>query len=289
MIVDGRAVAAVAVLTMIWGSSFFLTTLALDGFHPMSIAFSRLALAAVVLVPLALISGAGLPQGAEWRTAFVLGAVGLALPQTLLAYAQRELPSGTVSIFIAAVPLFTLVLAWLVLGDVISKRRWAGFAIGFVGLLLLAGPTAFAGFSAGPFSVVMAIFAAVFYAVSAIAIRGMKGMHPFRATAGAMIMGSAVSAVFGIGQMPASLPPSGAIIGLVALGLFPTGLAQILRYYTVRRSGPVFSSIVGYLIPIWAGFLGVAVLDEAFLWRDLAAYGLILTGLLVARERRKPS
>ncbi len=289
MIVDGRAVAAVAVLTMIWGSSFFLTTLALEGFHPMSIAFSRLALAAFVLVPLALISGAGLPRGAEWRTAFVLGAVGLALPQTLLAYAQRELPSGTVSIFIAAVPLFTLVFAWLVLGDFISKRRWTGFAIGFVGLLLLAGPTAFAGISAGPVSVVMAIFAAVFYAVSAIAIRGMKGMHPFRATAGAMIMGSAVSAVFGISQMPASLPPSGAIIGLVALGLFPTGLAQILRYYTVRRSGPVFSSIVGYLIPIWAGFLGVAILDETFLWRDLAAYGLILTGLLVARERRKPS
>lgn len=289
MIADHRAVAAVAVLTMIWGSSFFLTTLALDGFHPMTIAFGRLALAGLVLVPLALVSGAGLPQGAEWRTAFVLGVIGLALPQTMLAYAQRTLPSGTVSIFIAAVPLFTLVLARLFLGDFISKRRWFGFAIGFAGLLLLAGPAAFAGIHAGPGAVALASCAAVLYAISAVSIRGMRGMHPLRATAGAMIMGSAMSAAFGLSQMPTSLPPTTALIGLITLGLLPTGLAQILRYYTVRRSGPVFASVVGYLIPIWAGFLGVAVLDETFLWRDAGAYGLILSGLLVARERRKPT
>jgi len=288
MIRDGRAVAAVAILTMIWGSSFFLTTLALEGFHPLAIAFSRVALAGLALVPLAILTGAGLPQGREWRTALVLGGIGLALPQSLLAYAQLALHSGTVSIFIAAVPLFILLLARLFLGEFISIRRWLGFAVGFGGLLVLAGPSAFGGMAGDGQAVLMAVIAAICYAISSVSIRGMKGMHPLRATAGAMIAASAVSAPFGLTHLPQVLPEWPAIAGLLALGLFPTGIAQILRYYTVRRSGPVFASIVGYLIPIWAGFLGVFILDETLGLREFGAYALILTGLLVARERAKP-
>jgi len=288
MIKDGKAVASVAILTMIWGSSFFLTTMALEGFHPLAVAFSRVGLAGLVLVPVAIFSGVGLPVGREWIAALVLGGVGLTLPQSMLAYAQQVLHSGTVSIFIAAVPLFILLLARLFLGEAISARRWFGFAIGFGGLLVLAGPSALAGLAGDGPAVLMAMIAAVCYAISSVAIRGMNAMHPLRATAGAMVAGTIVSAPFGLSHIPEVMPSFNAVAGILALGLFPTGIAQILRYYTVRRSGPVFASIVGYLIPIWAGFLGVLVLDESLGLHEFSAYALILTGLLVARERARP-
>ena len=75
------------------------------------------------------------------------------------------------------------------------------------------------------------------------------------------------------------------MVALLALGVFQTGLAQFLRYVAIRRAGPVFVSIVAYLIPIWAGVLGVAFLDESITVAAVAAYALILCGILIARDR----
>ncbi|MEO0913282.1 MAG: EamA family transporter, partial [Pseudomonadota bacterium] len=58
---------------------------------------------------------------------------------------------------------------------------------------------------------------------------------------------------------------------------------------TVRRSGPVFVSVVGYLIPLWAGAIGVLFLGEVLTPRMITAFGLILAGLLIARDRSRAS
>ena len=117
-------------------------------------------------------------------------------------------------------------------------------------------------------------------------VRAMPPIPSLPATAAAHISAAVFLLPFGVAAAPDTWPDTTPLVALVALGVFQTGLAQFLRVVAIRRAGPVFVSIVGYLIPIWAGVLGVALLDETVTSRAVAAYALILGGILIARDRR---
>lgn len=284
---DARSWALVGALTTIWGSSFFLIAVALRGVAPLPLAAGRVSFAALTLGIALTAFGARLPRDARvWGWCAALGAVGLGLPFTLLAFAQQTVPSGVAAIYIATVPLFVLVLSRLAFGDAVRARQWTGFIVGLGGIAWLAGPDALAGLGGGGGAGQAACLGAAFcYASGAMIVRAMPEIEPLSATAAAHIAAAVLLSPLVLLDPPQAMPGPGPLGALVALGVFQTGLAQFLRFVAIRRSGPVFVSIVGYLIPIWAGILGVALLDEPLSLRSAAAYGLILGGILIARSR----
>jgi drug/metabolite transporter (DMT)-like permease len=284
---DSRAWALVAALTVIWGSSFFLIAVALGGFAPLPLAAGRVGFAALALAAALLATGVRLPRGAPaWGWCAALGAVGLAGPFTLLAWGQQTVPSAVASIYIAATPLFVLGLARLVFRDRIGRRKWTGFVVGLAGVAVLAGPDALRGLAGGVVLGQLACLGAAFcYASGAMLVRAMPTVEPLAATAAAHLAAAALLLPLGLADAPHVWPAAAPVAALVVLGVVQTGLAQFLRFVAIRRAGPVFVSVVGYLIPIWAGFLGVALLGETLSLRAVAAYGLILAGVLVARDR----
>lgn len=286
---DARSWALVGALTTIWGSSFFLIAVALEGFDPLPLAAGRVSFAALALGLAVWATGARLPASSrDWAWCGALGAVGLALPFTLLAWAQQTVPSGVAAICIASVPLFVLALARLVFGDAIGPRKWAGFAIGLGGVAWLAGPDAVAGLgSGGGLGQIACLGAALCYACGAMIVRAMPPIPPLGATAAAHIAAAVFLLPFGVAGAPEAWPAATPLAALAALGVVQTGLAQFLRFVAIRRAGPVFVSIVGYLIPIWAGVLGVALLGETVTLQAVAAYALILVGILIARDRAR--
>ncbi|MXU65523.1 DMT family transporter [Oceanomicrobium pacificus] len=287
---DWLSAGGVGLLVVIWGSSFFLTSLSLDGYAPLAVAGGRIFIAAIFVTAFALLSGQGLPRSLrDWGWSALVGIVSLALPFSLLSWAQLFVPTNIVAIFISAVPLFILLLARLVLKEAISLRKWTGFGIGFLGLVWLSSPGSMPDLPLRDLALPIAALAltCLCYATGAILIRIMPPMRPLQGTAGAMICASAVTLPLGLGAGLAAAPlvtlPA---LALLALGLLPTGLAQTLRFFIIRRRGPVYMSIVGYLIPLWAGFLGIVVLGEELRASAALAYGLIILGVLVSRDGR---
>jgi drug/metabolite transporter (DMT)-like permease len=176
------------------------------------------------------------------------------------------------AIYIASVPLFVLALSRLVFRDPIGPRRWAGFAIGLAGVAALAGPDAAAGLGAGSGAGQAACVAAAFcYACGAIIARAMPATEPLSATAAARLAAAAMLLPFGLAGLPAAWPGTAPVAALAALGVVQTGLAQYLRFIAIKRAGPVFVSVVAYLIPLWAALLGVALLGETLTVRAVAA------------------
>ncbi len=287
---DARSWVLVGLLTGIWGSSFFLIAVALQGFGPVALATGRVGLAALALGLALALTGGRLPRDLRrWGWCAALGIAGLALPFTLLAYAQQTVPSGIAAIYIASVPLFLLALTRLVFRDPVRPLQWLGFTIGLAGVSGLAGGDALAGIASGAvLGQAACIGAALCYACGALIVRAMPPVPPLEATAAAHLAAAAVLIPFGLADLPGAWPSAAPVAALVALGVVQTGLAQLLRYVAIKRAGPVFVSIVGYLIPIWAGVLGVLVLGEALGPPTVAAYGVILFGLLVARGRKQP-
>ena len=281
----------VAILVVIWGSAFGLTSVALEGFSPVETSFGRTALAAVVVTLIAIVSGQGIPNTLmEWRWLSLLGIVGLAAPITLLSWAQLSIPSTVASIFISSVPLFILLATRMILREPVSRRKWTGFAIGFGGLVWLAGPAAISqvGVEGQAIAQLACILVAMGYASGGIIIKVMPPLPPFRATAGTMISGAVFLLPFGYSAFETALgAPMIPLIALIALGILPSGIGQNIRYIVVKRKGPVFMSLVGFLLPVWAGFVGFFILDEALTLHTVSAYAIILGGLLISRDRVK--
>jgi drug/metabolite transporter (DMT)-like permease len=283
-------------LVALWGSSFLLVRVSLDAFTPVAVTAGRLLIGAGVLALALTLHRRRLPCSVQaWIFFSAMAVVGNALPFFLIAWGQREIPSGLTGILMAVMPLVVLVLAhFLVAGERLTPRRVAGFAIGFAGVLVLTGPEARAamvGREASFISQLAVLAAAVCYGVAAIIARRGPPLDPV-VTAGAVlgIAGVLVGAFLvaaGLRAGPAaathasvSLAPA---LSMLALGALSTGLATVVYFNLVARAGPTFLSLINYLIPVWAVVLGALVLGERLPTRAFAALAMILAGVVIAR------
>jgi drug/metabolite transporter (DMT)-like permease len=77
--------------------------------------------------------------------------------------------------------------------------------------------------------------------------------------------------------------PAISLLALLYLGMFPTGLAQLLLVQVIRSAGPVFMSLLNYQVPLWSMLLGVVFLGEELPTNIYWALTLILSGLALSQ------
>lgn len=284
-----RAAGLIAALALLWGSGFFWIALSLDGFTPVQLTFARLALGALVLVPIVLVRRLPRPAGgAMWAHLAVSALVGNAIPYTLFAIAEQSVPSSFAGVINATTPLWTLLLALATRSDSrMTVRRGAGVALGFVGVLVLFEPwNGVAGGTAG--GILACVGAAASYGLAYIyqaRYLTNRGLSPLTLTAAQLVLATGILAL--------ALPFSGAIrspeplaiAAVLTLGIIGTGLALIINFQLIATEGATAASVVTYLVPAVALLLGVLVLDEpATVALPLGAL-LILAGVALTRAR----
>lgn len=296
---DYRGVSALALMVVIWGSSFLLISLSLREFNPVQVVAGRLLLGGGFLLLMVGLSGQSLRGLMEhWRWLLLISIVNYTIPFFAVAWAQQTIPSSMTAIFMSGIPLFTLLLSRIVLGEVVSARRWMGFALGFTGLLWLTGADALsqAGLSASAMPQLVLIGACVLFALSSVIIRRMPRVPALPATAVMLVVGGLILLPLGgygavdkamtiiAGDVMALGPAIISLGALICLGILPTAVGQLLRTFTIQSYGPVFFSIVGYIVPVWATVIGVWVLNEQIALHQMLAFGLIVGGLLLAHD-----
>jgi drug/metabolite transporter (DMT)-like permease len=285
------------ILGLIWGGSFLGVELALTGFGPLSIAAVRIALAAVLLVAMALVAGHGLPATASargrriWLHCLGMGLFSNALPFALLSWGQRQVTSGFAGITMAVVPLLVLPLAHVfVPGERMTVRKSIGFAVGFLGVVLLIGPGAPPpGEEAVPVLARLACIAAsCCYAIGSIITRRAPAGPYLSFGAGGLLMAAVmiVPLALAVEGLPAEPPPQ-ALLGALYLGIFPTALATVMLVFVIQSAGPSFLSLVNYQVPVWAVIIGMVALGEDLPPQFVGALALILAGLAVSEARAR--
>ena len=101
-----RVTGLITALALLWGSGFFWIKLGLDGFTPTQLTLARLALGALVLVPIVLVRRLRLPRGsAMWGHLAVSALIANAIPYTLFAVAEQTTPSSIAGVINATTPL----------------------------------------------------------------------------------------------------------------------------------------------------------------------------------------
>lgn len=278
----------ITALGVIWGTAFMGASLALEGISIWWVAAGRLALAALILLPIASLMGQGIGtiQGARaWSFVALIGTGSLALPLTLLSWGLTYVPSAFAGVAMGAVPLIVLPLVAIFSKDEgIGPRRVIGVILGFAGLVLLVGPGAF---GEGTFAGRLAcIGTAACYAAGSVLTRRAPAMPPVAFASATLLIGAAVLVPLAwvIGGPP-QITQSSAAWALLYTAIFPTGLAAILRVYVITSAGSLFMSLTSYMVPLWAVLFGVTLMGEALPPQLFWALGLILLGIGISQSR----
>ncbi|SFS14154.1 DMT family transporter [Yoonia litorea] len=278
---------SVAALGLIWGATFMVVAIALEGYGPLTVACARVTLGAIALLTLMQIMGRPVPQltGRLLKYLIVIGLLNSAIPFALLSWGQQYVPSAFAGIAMAAVSLFVLPLAHLFSDEPLTARNGFGVTLGFIGAVTLIGPGILRiGTGWEPLGQIACLAAALSYAISSIMTRRCPTIDP-------IVMATAVLVVGAIALIPAMLFFEGIpviegtrpTIAIVVLGLIPTALAAWLRISTIRSAGSVFMAPVGFQVPVWSMICGALILNEDLPFRFFIALALILSGLAISQ------
>ncbi|MCK1491473.1 DMT family transporter [Bradyrhizobium sp. 180] len=287
--IDARDWSLLAVLSVLWGGSFFFNSAGLRELPPLTLVFLRVALGAAILLPLLRMQGIGFPSGTMgWRPFVAIGLLNNVIPFSLIVIGQTFIPSGLASILNATTPLFTVVVMAAAGDEALQMRRIVGVALGLAGVIVLRG----GGFETTPgpgLGILLCLGGAFSYGLAALAARRLlKDTHPlgtatFQLMASTVMMAVVAGAVERPWQLPLPSPTTClAVLGLAALS---TALAYIVFFQIVRRSGASNVMLVTLLIPVTAILLGWLVLGEPISTREIAGAIVIGSALLVIDGR----
>jgi len=276
-------------LAIIWGVNFIFIKISVEDVGATNNVFFRLLLAALILSTYLRSTGKKLPLS-KYNVLFylILGFLGLALPFFLISSAEIYIDSGLAGLLMSPMPLITLSLSALILKDeVINRTKILAFIIAFLGLIVLFGPKnllALGGSNKIEFiSQILVLIAAFCYGTNAV----LSKLAP-KIDASAMATGVSIGSPFFITPFAFFYEPfylvnftNEAILAIIIQGVFGTAIASILFFKIIELKGPVFLSLINFMIPPVAFFAGVLFLNEQIKINALLALLMILGALYI--------
>jgi drug/metabolite transporter (DMT)-like permease len=273
-----------------WGVPYFFLAVAGKDFSTPTVIFSRVAIGALILVPLAIKRGALRPALKAWPWVLSFAAIEMIGPWFLLTEAERHVPSGLAGLMIATVPIFGMLIAYFFQGDksVRHPKTLAGLAIGFAGVVLLVGIDSITG-TFNPIYLLMLVLAALGYAIApAIANAKLKDVPTVGVIGLSLTMVAAFYAIPATSALPGEIAagPSWQSVGsLVGLGVISSALAFVLFFELVKEVGSARATLVTYPNTAWALLLGIVFLHEPITIGLLTGLPLVAFGSYLALRK----
>jgi drug/metabolite transporter (DMT)-like permease len=286
---SGKQWGILAILALIWGSSFLFIKWGLAEMSFLAVVAGRLFFGLLFLVGVLLLTRTPLPPRHLWKHLVFVEIANNVIPWTLLAWGEQYVPSGIAALLNATTPLFTFLLALVWADEKLSWVKVVGLLTGFVGVGVVIWRDVVAGFAQQNNTMVLlgeiAILIMAFgYAVGSVyGRRYLKGVPAVQSATGQLFIAALVifPATIFTNNLPATLPSWGAIGAIAALGFFGSGMAYYLYFQLLTQVGATRTTVVTYLLPLVAIVLGWSLLGEAITREMLFGIALILSGVVL--------
>ena len=275
-----RSWTLVLTLAAIWGSSYMLIKIGIR-------AWSRVALAAVMLAAYAYARGALAGFGGQVPALILLATTQVAAPFLLISAGEQEISSSLAGILVSSTPLFTALLAiWVDDEERSGGLRLAGVLLGMVGVVFLLGVD-LGGDGSRLLGGLAVVLASLGYAVGSFMVkhRLVEG-PPIGIVAWVVITSTVLLAPAAVAGLPEAAPGPGPLLAVVLLGVLCTGVAFVILYHLIDTVGPARTWIVTYLAPGFAVAYGAALLGESITAPTVIGLALVLLGSWLAAEGR---
>ena len=278
-------------LGAIWGSAFFNIKIATYTYDPVTLVFVRVFFALLALgIYCAYKNVKILAFSKDWKIYALVGLTNITIPFLLIAYGTNVVDSYLSAILMSTTPLSgTLLAHFFTYNEKLNIFKSVGVVIGFLGILFLFFDKLVISES-NIFYVIVILCGSTFYVVGGIlTLKFLKNKGNENVTTSTILWSLIFLSPFCLYQEPwVNLNPSlESTIALIYLGVFPTGIAWLLRFHILTKVGMVFQTQVAYLIPIFGVIFGYLIMDEQITWKVLASLIIIISGIYIVKRGNK--
>ena len=276
--------------SVIWGVPYLFIKVAVDaGVPPAFVAWSRIVLAAALLLPLAIRRKA--LHGLRDRAGAIFGytASEVAVPFVLIAVGERYITSSLAAILVATMPLMVALLSVrLVPGERLTGARLAGLATGFAGVVALLGFDV-AGRASELLGAALVLVATLGYAIAPIIVsRRLADLDPLGPVTASLLVASVALLPAAIATWPHQIPAPSVLWAIAVLGVVCTAAGLIVFFRLIAVAGPGRASVITYVNPLVAVVVGVLALGERLTPVSIVGLVLILAGSWISTGGSHP-
>lgn len=280
-----------AVLSIIWGSSFILIKKSLEHFNPFQVGSLRVLIAGIILLPVA-VSNYRLFPKKHLKWLILAAFTGNFIPMFLFPIAETEVSSSIAGIINSMMPIFVIIVGGLIWKFETTKKQIIGTLISFTGVCILA----FGGGESADFKIIpilLLLLATLCYALSTTTVKS-KLMEVSSTVLSAFVFSfvlffPSVIALSFTGFFSEFTFSKDNMLGLLfvsLLSVFGTGLAMMMNYRLLKVSSPLFASTVTLIMPIVAIIWGI-IDGEKLTYLQFIGAGIIIAGLIFLRTNQK--
>jgi drug/metabolite transporter (DMT)-like permease len=291
-----------------WGSSYFFIKIGVEsGLQPFTLVALRLAISIIGLGLLLALTRSRLPRDPRVLADLaIVGIINVAIPFTLITWAERSIDSALASILQGLTPLFSLVMAGIVLQDEpITVNKLAGLVVGFAGAVVILArhlaPVPGGDPTAELLGELALVLSCVSYAASGVFLRrrigtrplnvdpatGPRPLRPAEIALPQNAVAFFITALLAIVLDPGSGLPASAAgwISVLWLGLVGSSIAYLLFFRLLNAWGAYRTSLITYAMPVVGILLGVIVLGETIGPQTIVGTVMVIGGIALANAR----
>lgn len=281
-------------LIVIWGGAYTLVGVGVKYMSPIWLVALRLVIGAIFLTIYLYAKGKRFPplKDSRWIWYILLGCTGMTLPFWLLSTGQIKVDSGLTAILVGSMPIITIVLAHFFTHEKLTLRKFLGFLVGFLGIVVLFLPNDFSLQLVQNWgSQLLILSAAGCYAITTVAAKRAPKTSSTVGAAMMLITAATIGLIMAsVTGFEGAMPPDGKalIVALVVigLGLVSTAIATIMYLHVIDKTGPSVMAKINYFVPVASVAFGVWFLDEPLSLRMFIAFAIILLAVFLSRTRR---
>ena len=274
-------------LSLIWASAFFNIKIATYSYGPITIAFLRIFFGMIPVLILCFYKKIKIEVfSKDWKWFAAIGIINLVIPFFLISVGVQKVQSNLAAVLMSTTPISATILAhFFVDKEEINFIKIVGIFLGFSGILYLFSDNLLIN-DDNLFSALMILLGSTFYVIGGILTLKISHKKNENVTASILIWGFIfICPISLLIEKPWNLSPSmESTLSLIYLGIFPTGVAWLLRFIILKKNGLVFQSQVAYLIPIFGVFLGYIFLNEAITSKVLFSLIAIVLGIYCVKR-----
>ena len=274
-------------LSLIWASAFFNIKIATYSYGPITIACLRILFGAIPVILLCMYQRIKIEAfSKDWKWFAAIGFINLVIPFFLIAYGVQKVQSNLAAILMSSTPISATILAHIYTDkEKINFYKIVGILLGFSGIVYLFSDNLLIT-KDNFFSALMILLGSTFYVIGGILTLKISHKKNENVTASILIWGTIIilpiSIIF---EQPWNFTPRlDSTLSLIYLGIFPTGIAWLLRFMILKNNGVVFQSQVAFLIPIFGVILGYIFLQEIITSKVMLSLIAVVLGIYFVKK-----
>lgn len=278
------------VLTMaVWGSTFVVTKGLIDLWPPFTVAFVRVAIGTLVLLPLAIARhqrGTSLP----WGTIWFMGLLGVMLYYLTFNLAMVYISASQGALVQASIPAMTALVAVVWLRERATALRWLGIALSVGGVLIVFSGNGSAAGQATLLGNFLMFASVVCWALYTALAKRAANFEPLVITVCVMGTGALLLLPFAAYEVVSEglqpLPVNG-WLGVLYLGCGASGLAYVLYNASLRHLDASEVGVYTNLIPVVGVLTGIVFLGEPLSLRAILGGGVVMLGVWITSRSER--